>query len=258
MTRGRFNKRSAFTLLEMLLAVTVLSMIGVLVATMLTQASDLHRDNDRRDATLDITRVVRLMTEQWEDRRSAVALGRNGESYAAAPGELAFVTARPILKPEWPLAIVRYRMELIGASIVEAERRYDLVYEERPVAAVGVSTETPKDDQEKEAQWRSAEKIVLLRDCVDLRLERFRSAQDAVLEELGPRSGAEGEGGDDAAAEIGAGASLEERQAEMLRTAKSSWVVFEKPLTRAPSAVRIVGEYEGEVFACVFVGAASR
>lgn len=257
MTRGRFDKRNAFTLLEMLLAVTVLSMVGVLVATMLTQASDLHRDNDRREATLDITRVVRLMTEQWEDRRSAVALGRHGESYAAAPGELAFVTARPILKPEWPLAIVRYRLELIGESVVEAERRYDLVYEERPVAAVGVSAEVPESDQEKEDQWKSAERIVLLRGCVDLRMERFRSAKDAVLEELGPRSGAEGDG-DDAEPEIGGNASLEERQAEMLKTAKSSWVVFEKPLTRAPSAVRIVGAYEGEVFACVFVGAVSR
>lgn len=258
MTRGRFDNRSAFTLLEMLLAVTVLSMVGVLVATMLTQASDLHRDNDRRDATLDITRVVRLMTEQWEDRRSAVALGRHGESYAAAPGELAFVTARPILKPEWPLAIVRYRLELIGASVVEAERRYDLVYEERPVAAVGVSAEAPESDREKEEQWKSADRIVLLRDCVDLRMERFRSAKDAVLEELGPRTGAEGQSDDDAAAEIGAGASIEERQEEMMRTAKSSWVVFEEAVTRAPSAVRIVGEYEGEVFACVFVGAVSR
>lgn len=131
--RRRHRGGAGFTLLEMLLAVVVLSMVGVLVATMLAQAKELSSDNDRRDATLDVTRVVRLMNEQWDDRRSTIAIGANGEAYSAEPGEISFVTARSILNQEWPLVLVRYRVVLDPASVIEDERRYDLVYEETPL-----------------------------------------------------------------------------------------------------------------------------
>ena len=48
------------------------------------------------------------------------------------------------------------------------------------------------------------------------------------------------------------------RLAELIDESVSGWVAFEDSLRVTPAAVRILGEYEGEPFGCVFVGAALR
>lgn len=246
------GRRRAFTLLEMLLAVVVLSMVGVLVSTMLAQANDLASDNAQRDATLEITRVVRLMNEQWSDRRSTVPMGPGGETYMALPGEIAFITARPILGKDWPLARVRYRIVMDPASVVEPERRYDLVYEEIPVFRAGPES-LPEDPQAEPepVDWEEARRHILLRRCTNLRMERFLPDQQAAEEALGRERGSErGTASRD---------EESERLAELLEDSVSEWVVFDRVASgRLPPAVRILGEYEGEPFGCVFVGAALR
>ncbi|MEZ6211163.1 MAG: type II secretion system protein [Phycisphaerales bacterium] len=255
--RRRHRGWAGFTLLEMLLAVVVLSMVGVLVATMLAQAKELSSDNDRRDATLDVTRVVRLMNEQWDDRRSTIAIGANGEAYSAEPGEISFVTARSILNQEWPLVLVRYRVMLDPASVIEDERRYDLIYEETPLFRRDARLVAAADEDAESARarmWEGASRHVLLKRCTNLRMERFRSleqsAEERLAEEEGDRKGRGRTRTEEDASQ--------DRLAELIEESSSGWVAFDRGTAQVPGAVRILGEYEGEAFGCVFVGAALR
>ena len=50
----------------------------------------------------------------------------------------------------------------------------------------------------------------------------------------------------------------QDRLAELIEESSSGWVVFDLGTAQVPGAVRILGEYEGELFGCVFVGAALR
>lgn len=262
MKRRTTQPGRGFTLLEMLLAVAVLSMVGVLVAAMLSQARELVADNARRDASLTISRVTRLMNEQWSDRRSAVSMGGGGQTYLASPTEIGFVTTRAILNTDSPLVRVRYRIVADAASAVEDERRYDLVYEETRVFSAAAADAFQDEAQEAEhLSWEDAERHVLLRGCTEMAMERFRSVDQAAQEALeGERRGESGGGDSEARERLRAGGAdaEQERLAELLDEVSAGWVRYDDASALPPAAVRISGKYQGEPFGCVFVGAALR
>jgi len=229
-TRGA--GRGGFTLLEMLLAVAILSALTLLVALAWTQASAWTDDQSRHAEVMRLQRVAALVRDQWNDRRSAAALDEEGARVAYSPTRLSFVTATPILYPSWPIVEATY--EVVRALDVPADEgaRYNLVYREARVADLGEAVAEGGRDAVREH--------VLLEHCGWVEIRRYNP----------PRPRAEADEGD--GEEFG---SIAEEP--------SGWVEVDPeaepaaPGEEAP-ALRIDGSYEGAAFSWVLVVRALR
>lgn len=291
-TRHQLGRSGAFTLVELLVAVAILSAVFALVASLWGQGSGWNSDIERQSDGLRLQRVLTMMKDQWSNRRMSVPLGSDKVPVVVTDGQLSFTTATPILFPDWPLVVATYRFE--------QEREFDrvglwrVVYEESRVSSAPVES---ADLAISETNWEGGRdprgrplraRTVLIDGLSSLGVERFgpSAAGDETIPEK-RRSLAESENGtaagsgqserdkqladrdqarsarkkaETAAAEAGAEDDAEAALTDSEKEARRArWRPMEVGgyLGLVPS-VRVVGEVDKERFACVFVILASR
>lgn len=253
------RRRNGLTLLETLLAVTILASISALVATLWHQVSAWSSEAGQSGRALRLTRVLELMRSQWADRRTTVALNDGGSSVETLPELVGFVTTTPVLDPSWPVVRARYIIERDLEPGSSAGSTWSLVYEERRFQNLGSPMESEKPGS---TPWVSsgpaelpARRMVLLRGCPALRIERFGRDERVEKLEAELRHSVLDERGEPVDPELRSRlGSVSESERKLPRR----WLELEKSFQGRTPAVRIVGEYEGEAFACVLVIGDSR
>lgn len=243
--------RRAFTLLEMLIALTILASITAGIGVFWAQANAWERDNGAHRETLRLERVTRMLREQWNGRR-ALALEDDGDAggdgVRVNAGGVSFTTSRAVLFPSWGLVRVRYVIERDPAGGVDGTA-YRLVYEEMRVldasapGAVGVDGTDPRGRP-------VGAREVLLDGLTALRMERWGTkdgeAVNAINDEPVPMIDGVPVVDDD---------DIDPSMVE-------AWRSFEVEPESPARVVRLVGEMPagqgGEVFACVLIVAPSR
>jgi hypothetical protein len=199
--------------------------------------------------------------------RVAAALDEDGNTVAASPRELNFVTATPVLFPQTPLVSATYRIEPDDLARPGDGPRYALIYVERTISDLApVKGEDSEEPRALDAPAAMSERLVLLRGVKDLRWERFgeadRRAGDALPEDEDDVPGAGNR--DDPARErrraerrrreeAAREPTPEEEAARTPEERRQKWRAFARPDVLRVPAVRLVGEHEGEAFSWVFV-----
>lgn len=212
--------RSAFTLLELLLATSVLASMSVLMGTMLVHARSWRDGGDRLHATLTLPRVTALLQRQWSERR---VLTGDGAGFIAEPTRLQFVCSAPLLDPQWPLVRVSYRIEPEIGTGKSGVSRWNLVYEEHRVTDVTTGATGGRQDLAN-GFGTDPHRLVLLASCAELGLEWFgREVQD------------------------------EEGSSPSWNTIKNTGQTLTPAL-----ALRLIGHHQGESFSCVLATTVSR
>lgn len=291
-TRHHLGRAGAFTLVELLVSVAILSAVFALVATLWGQGSGWNADIERQGDGLRLQRVLSMMKDQWSNRRMSVPLGNEKAPVVVTDTHLSFPTATPILFPDWPLVVATYRFE--------QEREFGraglwrLVYEESrvssaPVASADLDRDASQWDGGRDPRGRPVRaRTVLIDGLTSLSVERFgpSAAGDETIPEkqrslIADRDGtAAGSGQSEsdkqladrdkaradrrkteaAAAEAGAEDDAEVALTDSEKEArKAKWRPMEAGgyVGLVPS-VRVLGELDKERFACVFVIQASR
>lgn len=281
----------AFTLLELLVAVAILSAVFALVASLWSQASGWGADIERQSEGLRLQRVVAMMKDQWSNRRTSVALGRDKMPVVSTDTHLTFTTATPILFPDWPLVVATYRLE--RETEIGRLGLWRIVYEETRVSSARVSSEDlviepTRWDAGRDARGRPVrDRMVLLDGMPAVSFERFGPApegDDTIP--AGPAGDSTAQGTTDDPQESDENSQVarrrraqeERREAELAAKQASGGEDVEVDLTEAEKearrykwrpmemggylglvpSIRLVGEYDKERFACVFVVLASR
>ena len=225
------NHPAAFTLLEMILSLSVLSAVTAMVATMWTQAGAWSDQNSAHHAAMQLQRTIAFMHDQWADRRSAVDIAQDdaesedqppsrNPGVRAAPDALTFVTATSILDTAAPLVIARYEIQQSYNESLGTFTGSTLIYREQPVANLG----------EESTLEENPPSHALLEDCTNLVFERFGPPPTDEQDE-----------------------PLEQEGVARAESAPSDWRIFDEPYDKPIPAVRVTGEYKGEPFSCVFV-----
>lgn len=238
-----------FTLLEILLAVAVLSVLSVLIAAMWAQTRDWSLENAAAQRTLRLPRALDLVRSQWADRRAATGVGRITDGVSVGPDEVAFVTAAPVLFSDWPLVMASWRVERDDDLSPPGEDRWMLVYRETVVDDLRTDDERDRTAGREMAADRrlriEPRELIVLGGCPRLSIERF-----------GPefRRGTESTPGAQ-----GPAASGDEREREeWIAFGPDEWRPIDAEFDGVPPAVRLVGVFEGKEFSCVLVVGASR
>lgn len=249
-----------FTLLELLVAITIVASVSALLGALWAQTHRWASENGSSLRAMRLPRVQEFLRAQWADRRGSFKLKDSGESVAAEPGKLSFVTASPMLFPDWPVVRATCIVERDYNTPVGAPPAWRLVYEETKLANLAA----PPIDAEKliaEGKGELVRRFVLLAGLARLEFERFgvgdrsRQKQGSLTNESAPvdRPTASDKGDPHITAPIGTPSGDERRDED-----KKKWRRFDEPFRGEMPAVRIVGEYEGEAFSCVFVIAGLR
>ncbi len=225
--------RSGFTLLETLLAMTVVASMTVLIAQAYSIAHQAADGGAHLERAVKVQRVVRLIGDQWGDRRSLMLDGAETKEASSdqvgpafLPDRVRFVTATPALAMQWPLVEASYIIEQAEAE-AGAAPMWNLVYEERPITSFRTDRTV---HESKSAQ------LDLLAGCTGLRMEQFIEDEDQSVSSTSDAP------------------------------SRKQWIwmpfelrdVDESQEQVMPMAVRIVGEYQGEAVTCVFVAKALR
>jgi len=240
------------TLLELLLATTVLAVVTAMVSALWAQTRDWSRENARPEQALRLPRALRLLEDQWSRRRAVADEDDQRAPAADAKPEiflvkdrLEFITAEPILFPDWPLVRVAYTAQREDRLTVGAESTASLVYEETRIVNPSMPEAEgagPSEDNRR--------RIVLLEDCAELRFERDLAttpSQERTPDQPLPIDRLWSEAESDApSAAPRADASASQTE----RTDQSGETDDDDPSLRAG---RIVGEYRGESFSWVFL-----
>lgn len=139
-------------------------MVSILWATLANWQADAADQQER----MRLHRVTELLREQWADRRTTTPMEEGGREYTVTDRSIAFVTAMPILFPDWPLVAVSYTIERSDNTI--GGTRTALVYEERRLTDVNAPPPTnPRDEQGRPLIRR----MVLIDGAQDLAWQRF-------------------------------------------------------------------------------------
>lgn len=239
------------TLLELILALGVMSGVVALAATLWAQAKSWNDDAAAHLRWLRVARVTEMLQRQWSDRRSAVSLGKNNEKVTVKPDRLSFVSASPMLHTGWPLveAAIVVRPDA-APGIGGSSAGYTLWYEESRISRLGATTAFDESQLTNPAtQDEEPRRIELMTGVRGLRFERFgRAPRDSDRAgALSPARTGRIENDED---EPGARGSADDRT---LR-----WREFDEVYKGPVPAVRLVGEKDGKEFACVFVIELSR
>lgn len=254
--RIRSNSRTigsrGFTLLELLLAITILASISALVAALWTQTSAWAGENGSTLKTMRLPRVLELMRAQWADRRGAFRLNDAGSSVIAEPDRLSFITATPMLFPDWPLVRAQYIVERDYDTAPGAPPAWRLAYIETRLSDL---SSPPEEAEDLVAQGKGEEtgNYILLSNLASLSLDRFGVGGRSILRK-GSRVEQEEENSDSAQKQP---SQLQNRTPDEAED-KERWRPFAERFDGLIPAVRIVGDYEGEAFSCVFVIEGSR
>jgi len=121
-----FDSRCAgFTLLEVLVSITILASLTTLAAALWSQAASMTEDARRFGDPVRTIRVEAMLHDQWAARWIPPRAGAGEESETpppmrATPERLSFLTTEPILFPERPLVRVEYVIERPRVSGREA------------------------------------------------------------------------------------------------------------------------------------------
>lgn len=265
-----------FTLIETVLAVTVIATVTALAAMVWASASSHIEGSTETAARSHTQRIVELARAQWASRRvirTVQSTGSQDEGLIAfAHDGVSFVTARSVIFHDWPLVQAVYRV------LTDADGKQSLVYlETRMMDTSGNAPLVGGMGPDGEGRTGG---IVLIEDAEDLRLERFgigalqldddawrrRSGINFVFDSDGSTAG-----GDVDAVRI----RLENGETVDLDVAVERalygdpyvpsilvprWRIFdaEDALQERPAAVRITGNWQGGSFTCVFAARASR
>jgi type II secretory pathway pseudopilin PulG len=252
------------TLLEVVLAVTILAAMSGLIASMWTQATRMADDGGGQHRAMRLARVLEMMRSQWADRRTSVKLGRGGSSVTVEPEAMTFITATAILEPGWPIVRARYVVERDYDTGTGALAAWRLVYEELPVVDLESPLDQPGDSEkalapgerraERPVESPKEKRLMLLAGCAELGWERFGKSDRAEVEEAERSAENEVSESNDPsttfATRRNATAPAEERTSE--------WRPLVEGFRGKTPAVRLFGEFEGKEFACVFVIGDSR
>jgi hypothetical protein len=238
----RIQSYCAFTLLETLLAITVLASMSLLIAQAYRIAHESVSGGAHMERAVTVQRVLRLAADQWSYRRSVPLETTSDDEQPEdsggpklLPDRVGFITATPVINPRWPLVEATYRI-VPSRNIESAAPVWDLVYDERPLASLQAV---------RQAKNYDVSTLVVLSSCDELRMDRLAPPDDPVRQATAaPVSDEEMDGveGD-------------------VPNQALAWIPFEiNPQAEvsgedavAPHAVRIVGRYQGEQFSCVFV-----
>lgn len=142
------SARHGLTLLETLVAATVLASLTTLAATLWSQAARWMGEPALAQRALRNQHAVELLRAQWAARPRGVALVKDQPQRVRVDGErLEFISTRSALFPGWPLVRAAYVIEAQPQGAPGAPERRRLVYEElrlgRLDAAVDDGARTP-------------------------------------------------------------------------------------------------------------------
>jgi len=266
------SARRAMTLLELLLALTILASLTILVAAMWSQARRWGDDATSGHRLLRLQRLSELMRVQWSDRRTMIQLGDSADSVGISPNQLTFVTTTAVLFPEWPLVVASYRIEEDPSALAVGQRRYDLVYTETRVAELENAPEPPGADSSLDD--RVARRRVVLKGATDLRWQRYgredpddkpadapgKTATPASTRGSGPVARADRRPQQQPATPDVPDAEKpgDPEDDRLIARWRDMPVESRLPQDDPTPAVRLIGTYQQEDFACVFVIGASR
>lgn len=250
-TRPEAGHSGGFTLLELLLAITILASISALVAALWAQTGAWAGENSLSHKTMRLPRVRELMRAQWADRRGAFQLTPSGSSVVAMPDRLSFVTATPILFPDWPLVRAEYIVERDYDTPAGAPPAWRVAYEETRLSDLGQPPQKV-DDLIASGRGDEAGRYILLDGLSVAAFERFGTGDRSIQ-----RSGSlvePDEPSEDPKRPIAPAVNIKPDKDED----EQRWRPFELEYGGLIPAVRLTGIYEEEAFSCVFVIAGSR
>jgi len=227
------GRRAGFTLLEVVLALSIMATITTLVAALWAQARSWGDQNASHLRALNTARVIETAQRQWTDRRQAVDLGVNGVKVTARPERIEFVTATPILRPDWPIVQAGYVIEPDAAGPGDT---CSLWYEEARVWRFGETTQFDRQQITNPATG----------DEQPLRLRVLSGVRGLRFERFG-------------AGDLPQGLPIQEARARATpEQRRLTWRKFEKLYKGPLPAVRLVGDIDAQEFTCVFVIELSR
>ena len=274
MARERTSRpaRRAFTMLEVVIAVTVMGLLTLLISALNAQLRDWSEDAAESAQTLTVQRAVEFMRDQWSGR---VQISGRDPSLQTSPEYVSFVTSRPALDPSFPVVRATYRWAPRESD--RGETVYDLLYEETPVAGIAIDRRREKSDEEEQENEQSERQTRA--DDADEQAQEEADARDRVRAEIdapahtwplikGCSKGEwerYGQGGivlrNDEASLTGASPTAEYTLAggDVIREEREQkWRAYDEEIPKTARAVRLSGEHGEEVFTCVFVTADSR
>jgi prepilin-type N-terminal cleavage/methylation domain-containing protein len=252
------TNRRGMTLLEVVLALTIMASLAGLVATLWTQGARWTDERAGHARALRLARALELVRAQWAERRVSLRLDEQGASVQAEAGGVTFITTSAVLTPEWPIVRATYSVE--PPPHVPATRR-SLVYTEAPIIDPSAAQGRRRPDAgastipERPPEAPPIRRVVLLAGVENLRVERFGKAarveagEDRPAEPVTPAPG-------DAAAP--AGPAIPPRSNATPEEKESRWRPIETSTARPPPALRLAGSFEEQEFACVLVVGDSR
>jgi len=230
----------AFTLLELLVAITILTAMTGLVAAMWGQMANWSAQNAQLQHSLRLQQAIEFMHHQWASRLAPIAPDQNSDSpvnWQATATDLQFLTTAPALFPDWPIVSVKYRVQHEPVAGPEDQIPAKLIYEELRVTDLDHIVDVELDSLGQTATQR----LVLLDDCQGLRWQAWHevSATDhrADTEQT----------------------SIADSWDDVTTTDKDleSGTDPEASHTDTPQAVRLTGFHNQREFTCTFVAQGS-
>lgn len=245
--RGNHPSRRAFTLLELLLAATVMATLTALLGALVAQTRQWGGDQAMGERAIRLARVMTLIREQWGDRRM-LPLAGDGPSVQLNHDRLEFVTARAVVDPSRALVRAIYAIEPDWSGPPEAGARWRLVYREYPYVDFSGGE---RSESERLSNRSGEPDLVLLSQCPALAWER-RAMVDEDGAEVADLE-------DDDAPALASPASGDAPPAPRVPVAEArlGWAAM-KQRDRASAVARLRGVAYQQEFSWVFVVRASR
>ncbi len=124
------RRARGMTLLEVLIATTILASLTVIVSTLWAQTKQWTEETTTHDSALRLQRALDLLDHQWESRLIDVKLADGETGIVLVDGtHLEFITTRGVLFPDWPIVKVAYIAQQT-TNPNPAEESWALRYEE--------------------------------------------------------------------------------------------------------------------------------
>ncbi len=183
-----------------------------------------------------------MLSDQWDTRRTRAdpRVIQLEESVDVNRERLRFLTATPVLFPEWPIVQVEYRIEVDMLHRGVGRQNRKLVYEE--VRVVDLESE-PNPRAYAPGGGRLGAEITLIDDCAELAWERFGPSLE-TLERL--FDDARGSGAQEASqSELG---QVLDQPEESEREEPPEWRPIEPDYDYPTPAARLVGVLHQERF----------
>lgn len=256
------TSKRGFTLLEVLLATTILAMVMGLAASVWVQMTRWSGVTAELQRTQRVDQALRLWSDQWADRRFIEDLP-GVSPFGITPDEMRFLTATPALFVDAPLVMARYVIEPTRPGQSGAGATYELRYEERRVTdlappsarlqarrARGISVDGEPVEPPKGEELARRQRLVLISGAEELLLERYgpRWAPETALPLTVERRDAEGRRYSRAAVRPEDAAHQDPADVPPYR-----WRPLEDGYSEAVPALRVVGKRDGRAFDLVLL-----